>query len=189
VPSSLRQRVCGTSKWRAEKESVMRVPITTTQPLVPTAADKSMSTPAALQRSLVAGVDVGTVQATADEVMTAHLQRTKPDEISGKIYHGRTRTYKSVSQATSAAVGGRRIRRRSRAMASLLPGLLTSGTEHASTLAASILRRARYSSGIAVASHIALPIKRQLQFEIANKICGVTCVGLFEPVMTHPHAG
>ena len=182
-----RQKVCPTCKWRAEAQSASNAPTAARPSPVPVVAEggsppaqlrqvhkQSTSPPAVLTASSIAGIDVDPALTGAAAIMTSHLQQTKPDEISVKFSNGRLRTYKRVSQATSAAVGERQARRRRKSVASLVSSLATVDPQEIGAVVTGILRRARAQGGVSVAPLKALSVQQQLQFKIANKVSGVT---------------
>jgi len=122
--------------------------------------EQSTSPPAVLTASSIAGIDVDPALTGAASIMTSHLQQTKPDAIYLKLPKGLLRTYKRVSEATSAAVGELQALRRRKSVASLVFSLATVDPKEIGAVVTGILRRARAQGGVSVAPLKALSVQQ-----------------------------
>ena len=174
LPRAEIEKVCAACKTAAEYRSravrrpPTRVPATVCGVPVP-------STAVAVSRQCsLPGLAVAPNSGCVEALINAHLQRTRPEQISTVFPNGRTRTYQRVTLPIKSVVGPRRSRRRRAKAAGAASRAISADPSTVTAALSTILRRAKEHGDCAVAPLRSLSAQEQLRFNVSNRISGVT---------------
>jgi len=174
LPPAERDKVCPACKTAAECRSrVARRPPTPLSvsvggvsiPPVVSAVIKQCRLP-----GMAAAPDAGCVE----QLMHAHLQRTRPEKICTVFSNGRIRTYQRIPTSVKSVVGLRHARRRRAMAAGVVSPIMQTDPSTVTAAMETIQRRSRAREGVTVAPWQSLSVREQLQFKVSNRISGVT---------------
>ena len=142
-----REKVCAACKTAAEYRSraVRHPPPRVSTPVC--GASTPSTTVAVSHQCGFPGLAVAPDAGCVEALMHAHLQRTRPEEISTVFSNGRTRTYQGVRVPIKSVVGPRQDRRRRAMAAGVVSRAISADPSTVSAAVATILRRAKAHGG------------------------------------------
>jgi len=129
---------------------------------------------AVLKQCRLPGMAVAPDAGCVEELMHAHLRRTRPEKICTVFSSGRTRTDQRIPTSLKSVVGPRHAWRRRAMAAGVVSTIMQADPSAVAAAMETIQRRARARGGVTVAPWLSLSVREQLQFKVSNRISGVT---------------
>ena len=120
------------------------------------------------------GLAVAPNAGCVEALINAHLQRTRPEQISTVFPNARTRTYQRVTVPIKSVVGPRHNHRRRAKAAGAASRAISVDPSTVIAALSTILRRAKEHGDCAVAPLRSLSAREKLRFKVSNRISGVT---------------